>query len=140
MSIKQLQTIGQGGPFAFVKAPLPKPRAGEVTVRPRAVSLNAIDWKNMRFGATIPAWPAVLGIEGAGTVEAVGDGVTAFKPGDEVMAWVQRSQFNGSFQEVFTAQAVSVGKKPGFLSFEEATSLPYVQCCLASFMHVVINQ
>ncbi|RYP66639.1 hypothetical protein DL771_007682 [Monosporascus sp. 5C6A] len=124
MTIQQYQTIKQGGPFALVTAPSPKPGKNEVCIRPPAVSLNAIDWKNLLFGALVPSWPAVLGIEGAGIVESVGDGVTSFKPGDEVMNWLQRSQFNGAFQEVYTAQEVAVAKKPAALSFEEATSLP----------------
>lgn len=124
MSNRVFQTVKQGGPFALVEALLPKPGAGQVCIRSRAVSLNAIDWKNLRFGALIESWPTVLGIEGAGVVESVGDGVTAFKPGDQVMAWVQRTKLNGSFQDVFTANEVTVAKKPEFLSFEEATSLP----------------
>ncbi|KAH8165076.1 hypothetical protein CIB48_g3151 [Xylaria polymorpha] len=124
MSIQQLQASKQGGPFLQVTAPVPKPNAHEICIRPRAVSLNPVDWKNHRFGALVNAWPAVLGIEGAGVVESVGSNVTSFKPGDEVMSWVNRSQFNGAFQDVYIAQEVAVTKKPAFLSFEEAASLP----------------
>ncbi|KAI0438090.1 GroES-like protein [Xylaria telfairii] len=124
MSIQQLQVSKQGGPFLQVTAPIPKPNAHEICIRPRAVSLNPIDWKNLRFGALVNAWPAVLGIEGAGVVESVGSNVTSFKPGDEVMSWVNRSQFNGAFQDVYIAQEVAVTKKPTSLSFEEAASLP----------------
>ncbi|KAI5855063.1 GroES-like protein [Durotheca rogersii] len=124
MSIQQYQAIKQGGPFKLVTATAPKPGPHEVTIRPKALSLNAIDWKNFRFGATVPGWPTVLGIEGSGVVESVGDGVTSFKPGDEVMNWIQRTQYNGTFQEVYTARDVVVAKKPANLSFEEAASLP----------------
>ncbi|KAI1421978.1 GroES-like protein [Xylaria sp. FL1777] len=124
MSIQQLQASKLGGPFLQVTAPIPKPNADEISIRPRAVSLNPIDWKNLRFGALVNAWPAVLGIEGAGVVESVGDAVSSFKPGDEVMCWVQRSQFNGAFQDVFTAREASVARKPAAFSFEEAASLP----------------
>ncbi|KAF2967248.1 hypothetical protein GQX73_g6315 [Xylaria multiplex] len=124
MSIQQLQALEKGGSLLQVKVPIPKPGDNEVCIRPRAVSLNPIDWKNLRFGATVNAWPAVLGIEGAGIVESVGGGVAAFKPGDEVMCWVNRSQFNGAFQDIYTAQEAAIAKKPASLSFEEATSLP----------------
>ncbi|KAI0546528.1 GroES-like protein [Xylaria curta] len=124
MSIQQLQASKQGGTFSQVKAPIPKPESHEVTIRPKAVSLNPIDWKNLHYGAMVNAWPAVLGIEGAGVVESVGSGVTSFKPGDEVMSWVSRNQFNGAFQDVYTSQETWVGKKPASLTFEEATSLP----------------
>ncbi|KAI0188382.1 chaperonin 10-like protein [Xylaria flabelliformis] len=124
MSIQQLQASKQGGTFSQVTAPIPKPDSHEVAIRPKAVSLNPIDWKNLHFGAMVNAWPAVLGIEGAGVVESVGSSVTSFKPGDEVMSWVSRNQFNGAFQDVFTSQETWIAKKPACLSFEEATSLP----------------
>ncbi|RYP12599.1 hypothetical protein DL765_007230 [Monosporascus sp. GIB2] len=123
MTIQQYQTIKQGGPFALVTAPSPKPGKNEVCIRPRAVSLNPIDWKNLLFGALVPSWPAVLGIEGAGIAESVGDGVASFKPGDEVMNWVQRSRFNGAFQEVYTAQEVAVAKKIGYLTAAGAIAI-----------------
>ncbi|KAJ2998731.1 hypothetical protein NUW58_g225 [Xylaria curta] len=137
MSIQQLQASKQGGPFIQVTVPIPKPNAGEICVRPRAVSINPIDWKNHQFGTMVDSWPAVLGIEGAGIVESVGEAVTTFKPGDEVMCWVQRSQFNGAFQDIFTAQEASVAKKPATLSFEEATSL--LICYLTAAAAVVIG-
>ncbi|KAI0534598.1 GroES-like protein [Xylaria digitata] len=124
MSIQQLQASEKGGYLLQVTVPIPKPGANEVCIRPRAVSLNPIDWKNLRFGATVNAWPAVLGIEGAGIVESVGVGVTSFKPGDEVICWVNRSQFSGAFQEIYTAREAAIAKKPAGLSFEEVTSLP----------------
>ncbi|RYP28693.1 hypothetical protein DL767_007090 [Monosporascus sp. MG133] len=105
MFIQLYHPTKQSGPFALVTAPVPKPWAKEVTIRPRSVALNGIDWKNIKFGATIRSWPAVIGVDGAGTVESVGEGVTAFKPGDEVLK-------------------NAVAKKPSALSFEEAALLP----------------
>jgi len=124
MSIRQLQATKQRGAFDVITAPIPRPGPREICVRPRVVSINPIDWKNHQFGATVQAWPAVLGIEGAGIVESVGDGVTYFKPGDEVMSWVQRTQFNGAWQDIYTAKELAVAKKPATLSFEEATAIP----------------
>ncbi|WP_229509531.1 alcohol dehydrogenase catalytic domain-containing protein [Massilia sp. CCM 8734] len=67
---------------------VPAPGAGEVLVRVRAAGVNALDWK-IRQGylqAVFPlALPATLGIELAGEVMALGDGVTDFAPGDRVM-------------------------------------------------------
>ncbi|RYP04525.1 hypothetical protein DL764_004387 [Monosporascus ibericus] len=124
MSIQQYQTTKQGGPFALVTTPVPKPSVGEVTIRPRAVALNGIDWKNLKFGATIRSWPAVLGVDGAGTVESVGEGVTAFKPGDEVLSYARGIQGSGAFQDIYIVSENVVAKKPAALSFEEAASLP----------------
>jgi NADPH:quinone reductase-like Zn-dependent oxidoreductase len=126
MSIQQYQTTKQGGPFALVTVPKPTPGLKEVCIRPRAVALNGIDWKILKFGALVPSWPAVLGIDGAGTVESVGDGVTAFKVGDEVMSYAHGIRGKGSFQEVYTVPENLVAKKPAALSFEEAASLPCV--------------
>ncbi|CAH0052347.1 unnamed protein product [Clonostachys solani] len=136
MSIQQYQATKKGGPFALVSAPMPKPGAYEITIRPRAVSLNAIDWKNLQFGALVAGWPCVLGIEGSGTVESVGEGVTSFKPGDEVMSWIQRTQFNGAFQEVYSAHESVVAKKPANLSFEEASSIPITYLTAAATIAV----
>ncbi|KAI1172258.1 GroES-like protein [Nemania sp. FL0916] len=124
MSIQQLQVTKQGGSFAQVTVPTPKPGPLEICIRTRAVAFNPIDWKNYQFGAMVSTWPAVLGIECAGIVESVGDDVISFKPGDEVMAWVNRSQFNGAFQDICTARSISVAKKPAGLSFEEAAAIP----------------
>ncbi|KAI1480089.1 hypothetical protein K445DRAFT_317458 [Daldinia sp. EC12] len=122
-TIQVYQATGVGKPFELVTAPKPKPGAGEVTIRPKAVAINGIDWKNITFGATIESWPAVLGIDGSGTIEEVGEGVTGFKPGDEVLSYAPGILGKGTWQEVYVAQANDVGKKPSYLSFEEAASL-----------------
>ncbi|KAH8882062.1 GroES-like protein [Thozetella sp. PMI_491] len=122
MSMQQYQTTKQGGPFVQVTTPIPKPGLYEVCIRTRAVALNALDWKNIQFGFTVLSWPAVIGIEAAGVVESVGDGVTLFKPGDEVMSWVHEVHGNGAFQDVYISQEIAVARKPMSLSFEEAIS------------------
>ncbi|KAI1655195.1 GroES-like protein [Daldinia decipiens] len=122
-TIQVYQATKVGGPFELITAPKPTPGAGEVTIRPKAVAINGIDWKNITFGATIQSWPAVLGIDGAGVIEEVGEGVTAFKPGDEVLSYARGILGKGSFQEVYVAVAEEVAKKPAYLSFEEAASL-----------------
>ncbi|KAI0003487.1 GroES-like protein [Xylariaceae sp. FL0662B] len=124
MSIQQYQATKQGGPFALVTVSKPKPGPKEICIRPRAVALNPIDWKNLKFGALIRSWPTVLGIDAAGTVEAVGDGVTAFRPGDDVMSCAHGSQGDGAFQDIYTVSENEVAKKPAALTFEEAASLP----------------
>lgn len=79
-----------GGANAAEVAQLPKPMAGpgQVLVRVRAAGVNGIDWK-VREGHVRDAFPlqlpAVLGIELAGVVEAVGPGASRFRVGDRVM-------------------------------------------------------
>lgn len=136
MSIQQYQTTKQGGPFALVTAPKPKPGPNEVSIRPKAVALNAIDWKNLKFGAIVRSWPAVLGIEGAGIVDSVGEDVTAFKTGDEVMSFGHGIVGNGTFREIYTVPENFVVKKPGILNFEEATSLPICYLTAAATIRV----
>lgn len=72
----------------------------------------------------VPVWPAVLGIDGAGIVAAVGDSVKDFKVGDEVLSLCGLAARAGAFQEIFTVPANLAAKKPASLSFEEAAALP----------------
>jgi NADPH:quinone reductase-like Zn-dependent oxidoreductase len=79
-----------GGPEAAKLSLIaqPQPGPGQVRVRVRAAGLNGLDWK-VREGYVRDAYPiqlpAVLGIERAGAVDAVGQGATRFKVGDRVM-------------------------------------------------------
>ena len=124
MSIQQYQTDKQGGTFSLVTVPKPTPGPNEICIRPKTVSVNPIDWKNIQFGAMVKSWPAVLGIDGAGIVESVGSDVRAFKAGDEVMSFANGIFGNGSFAEIYTVPENLVAKKPQGLSWEEAASLP----------------
>ena len=65
-------------------ADVPAPGAGEVLVKVEAAALNPLDWKRIKFGLYIQSYPTVLGLEGAGTVEAVGPDVTTSAKGDKV--------------------------------------------------------
>jgi len=66
----------------------PTPAAGQVLVRVAATSVNTVDTMIRRMGqaelSLSPDLPAVLGMDFAGTVDAVGPDVTGFAPGDEV--------------------------------------------------------
>src|SRR3990170_4897745 len=66
---------------------LPEPGPGEARVRVAAASINPIDWKlaaGLLKGVFAPELPRVPGRDCAGTVEAVGPGVTQWAPGDEI--------------------------------------------------------
>src|SRR5438132_5102806 len=66
----------------------PAPAPGEVQIRVKAIGLNHLDvwgWRGMAFAKR--KLPLVVGVEAAGEIAAVGDGVTAFKPGDCVVAY-----------------------------------------------------
>jgi NADPH:quinone reductase-like Zn-dependent oxidoreductase len=99
-----------------------------VLVRVRAVSLNPLDWHYIRgnpyimramMGIGAPKDPR-LGVDFAGTVEAVGRHVTQFKPGDAVFGGAQ-----GAFAEYVTVRGRgSIALKPDALTFEQAAAVP----------------
>src|SRR3954452_17737589 len=106
----------------------PEPSAGEVLIRVRAAGVNPIDWK-VRRGLLRPVlwlrFPVILGSDVAGVVEAVGPGVTRFRPGDPVFALLYpRRHGPGGYAEYAVARESAVARKPEALSFEEAASLP----------------
>jgi NADPH:quinone reductase-like Zn-dependent oxidoreductase len=124
----QLQYLKKGGPFKVVTVPKPVIAQNQVLIRQRVIALNALDSKQRDTGIMIEHWPHVLGIEGAGVIEAVGSDVSNFKPGDEVTALqagrAHGEPWGGAFQEHVVMPACYVAKKPANISLEEAASLP----------------
>jgi NADPH:quinone reductase-like Zn-dependent oxidoreductase len=118
-----------GGPEVLTVAEIekPVPAADEVLVRVRAAAVNPLDWHFMRgspyimrlgSGLGAPDRPR-LGVDFAGTVEAVGAAVTRFKPGDAVFG----GKF-GAFAEYLTLSADGpVVLKPASMDFDQAASV-----------------
>ncbi|MCJ1384100.1 hypothetical protein MMC17_007216 [Xylographa soralifera] len=127
----QLQCMQQGGPFQIVHVPKPTPAPDEVLIRQRVIALNLVDVKQRDLGIFVPRWPRVLGIEGAGVIEAVGSAVHGLQPGDEVAGWE-----GGAFQERVVAPAYFVAKKPHNISLAEAASLPI---CFATAVCAIVH-
>ena len=109
----------------------PAPDADEVLVKVLGVSVNPADWHSMRgkpvfsrltLGLLRPKHK-ILGVDVAGRVEAVGGGVTRFKPGDEVYANLLDHGYGG-FAEYVSAPVDAMSLKPAHLSFEEAAAVP----------------
>jgi NADPH:quinone reductase len=113
----------------FVEAVVPDPiaKAGEVLVRIHASGVNPLDTK-IRAGQAAHAkqpLPAVLGLDMAGVVEEVGEGVTGFKRGDEVYGMTGGvGGLQGSLAELAAADARLLTHKPAKLSMREAAALP----------------
>lgn len=118
-----------GGPAAFALSDVPKPapQAGQVLVRVEATSINPLDYQVRRgdYADLVPL-PAITGHDVSGVVEAVGPGVTAFIPGDEVWYTPQIFDGPGSYAEYHVASENIVGRKPASLSHVEAASLSLV--------------
>jgi len=109
----------------------PAPAADEVLVKVLAVSVNPADWRSMRakpffsratLGLLRPKY-RILGVDIAGRVEAVGSGLTQFKPGDEVYANLL-DRGSGGFAEYVSVPVEVMSLKPADLSFEEAAAVP----------------
>jgi NADPH:quinone reductase-like Zn-dependent oxidoreductase len=100
---------------------IPQPGPGQVRIRVRAAGVNALDGK-IRSGALEAVFPtplpAVPGLEVAGVVDALGEGVDHVQAGDEVLGWSD----TGSYAQY--ALATTVAPKPAGLGWAEAVTLP----------------
>ena len=112
-------------PQSLIDVELPKPAASgrDLLVRVEAVSVNPVDTKVRAPKAQVETQPKILGFDAAGVVEAVGDTVTLFKPGDEVFyaGDITRSGSNAQFQLI---DERIVGRKPKSLDFAHAAAIP----------------
>ena len=116
----------------LIETEAPKPKQGEVLVKIHASSLNYGDRMLvsgkpffiglMGFGLLKPKY-SILGGDIAGTVKAVGEIVTKFKPGDEVYADIGNAGFGGYAEYVSVPEHV-LTLKPSNISFEEAAAFP----------------
>jgi NADPH:quinone reductase-like Zn-dependent oxidoreductase len=121
-----------GSPDVLQLKEMPKPALKDdgVLVKVHAAAANPADWHLMRgtpffvrFEAGFPRPKnPVLGVDIAGRVEAVGSGVTRFRPGDDVFGGISP----GGFAEYAAVPEDSLALKPAALSFEEAAAVPGV--------------
>jgi len=92
LGAKVLNAYGESAEFQQTEMTKPTPAAGHELVRIAATSVNTVDTMIRLMGQAelplAPDLPAVLGMDFAGTVDAVGPGVTGFAPGDEVYGCV----------------------------------------------------
>jgi NADPH2:quinone reductase len=101
----------------------PEPAAGEVRVRVHAAGLNPVDYKIARSGHPNWQYPFVLGLDVAGTIDAIGPGVEGCEVGDRVFYHGDLSR-PGGYAEYATAVAHVVARIPEEVSFVEAAALP----------------
>jgi NADPH2:quinone reductase len=119
--VKAVQIRKHGGPeeMELVDVPVGDPGPGEIRIRHHAVGLNFIDVYH-RTGLYQLPMPARIGMEAAGVVEAVGEGVTHLKAGDRA---AYASQPPGSYCEARVMPAKCVVKLPDPISFETGAAM-----------------
>jgi NADPH:quinone reductase-like Zn-dependent oxidoreductase len=136
--VRAVRIHEDGGPEVLVleDVPDPEPGPGEVLVRVKASALNHLDvW--IRKGLPSVPKPRILGADGAGVVEALGEGVNGFEPGQPVVInpgveapdgsiHVIGEHGDGTNAELIAVPATNVYPIPDGLSFEEAAAFPLV--------------
>ncbi|MYU16002.1 zinc-binding dehydrogenase [Streptomyces sp. SID8361] len=138
--MRTFQVRAGGGLITSAERPVPSPSAGEVLVRVKASSLNARDLLIVtgRYSVDVPPGRIPLS-DGAGVVEAVGDGVSRFRVGDRVAGtfhptWLygpfpEWGQLRGTHRDGWLTEYIALDEQsavavPDHLTFEEAATLP----------------
>ena len=110
----------------------PTPRDNEVLIKVHATSINSWDWEllqgtpfanRLMFGLLKPTKILSLGCDIAGRVEAVGEKVNQYQPGDEVFGDLSRGGWGG-FAEYVCARDNALALKPANMTFEQASAMP----------------
>jgi len=118
--MKAIRIHNHGGPevLAYEDVPVPEPRAGEARVKIEASGVNFIDIYH-RIGLYPMNRPCILGSEGAGIVDALGEGVSEVKPGDRVAY----AMIPGSYAEYAVVPAVKLVPLPDDIDAKSAAGI-----------------
>ena len=118
---KTVQIVQHGGPdvMQLVDLPVGEPGPGQIRMRHHACGLNFID-VYQRTGLYKNPLPLTLGMEGAGIVEAVGEGVAHLKVGDRA---AYASNPPGSYSQLRVMPAMTVCKLPDAIAFETGAAM-----------------
>lgn len=121
-----------GGPEVLTLSEVNKPTvsANHVLVNIKATSVNTVDTMIRQMGEELPispALPAILGMDFAGVIEEIGEGVSDFNVGDEVYGCAGGlADLPGALAEYMVADTQLIALKPKNLSMEQAAALPLV--------------
>jgi len=126
-----INEFGSSSVFKAAEINRPEVKAGHILVSVAATSVNTVDMMIRQMGEELgplsPALPGVLGMDFAGTIEAVGENVTGFAVGDEVYGCAGGlADLQGALAEYILADAKLVAHKPKSLSMREAAAIPLV--------------
>lgn len=126
-SMSAVRASAYGGPqvLKLETVAKPTPAANQVLIRVHAAAVNPVDWK-IRAGqikGMSPPPPMILGQDVSGVVDSVGPGVTAYKPGDEVFAYVSLRR-GGGYAEYAIAEIGETALKPAKIDHVHAAAVP----------------
>lgn len=124
MKAVRMHDFGDSSVLSVEDAPRPEVRDDQVLIHVRAASVNPVDYKvrSGDFHKSQTKLPATLGRDVSGVVEAVGPGVTDYKPGDEVYAFL--SSHSGGYAEYALAEHEEVAAKPATVDHVHAAAVP----------------
>lgn len=130
MKAMLIYRYGEDAVFEAAEVETPAVTPGHVRVKIAASSVNTVDMMIRAMGKDLPLapdTPAILGMDFAGTVDAVGDGVAGFSVGDEVYGCAGGlADLPGTLAESIVADHNLIAPKPKNLSMPEAAALPLV--------------
>lgn len=118
-----LEEIGKWKDMEIKEVEAPTPQKDELLIRVKAAGLNPVDYKTGENGYPDWEFPHVLGLDVAGTVEAVGEEVAGFNTEDHVVFLNNMSEWGG-FAEFAVVKAHVASKIPYNVVFEDAAALP----------------
>lgn len=130
MKVMILNKYGADAIFEEEVVTKPAAKAGQVLVKIAASSVNTVDTMIRNMGKDLPLspeTPAILGMDFAGTVESIGEGVNGFAVGDEVYGCAGGlADLQGTLAEYIAADSKLIAHKPKNLSMREAAAIPLV--------------
>ncbi len=127
--MRAVAVSGFKAPPMLIDAPKPTPGPGELLIHLGAASVNPVDWKiaDGGYDGRFPHdFPLILGNDGAGVVEAVGEGVGRFKVGDGVYGYFLRPPLgHGTYAEFITApETIALAPTPRGVYTAQAAAIP----------------
>ncbi|KZT64346.1 medium-chain dehydrogenase/reductase like protein [Daedalea quercina L-15889] len=121
---KALYVPEKQAPFAVKSVPTRKPEPGQLLVKVESAGLAPVDWAIQAMGILVEKYPAVLGMDAAGTVVEVGEGVKKFKKGDRVLKESSDCDAFSGFQQYTLAFEDTTAKIPENVTFDQAATIP----------------
>lgn len=124
MKAVRMHEFGDASVLRYEDVPVPAPAKGEVLVRVKAAGVNPVDWKvrggMMKGRATLPL---IAGYDVAGVVESLGEGVTEWKVGDSVAAYLAIPK-GGGYAEYVAVPAAHLAKSATTIDHVKAAAVP----------------